>query len=209
MRILSIDPGNRYSGVVIYDSDKNEVPYKNTFDDDNEGLINLVRSCAPPFPQHDVSVVVVEGVKSYGMAVGDDVFSTCIWIGELRRVCKDSGLPFRLVYRKNYVTHVTGSPRGKDSNVRAALIERWGYADVAIGGKRCKNCNGNGVVGRSKCRICGKNKNKECCGEMPVKDTCPACNGTTWEYPPGPLYGISSHAWPALAMAVYASEVPE
>lgn len=209
MAILSIDPGNRYSGVVIYDPEKSALLYNNTFDDENELLISFVRSLAPPFAAYDVSRVIVEGIKTYGMAVGDDVFATCMWIGELRRVCKDMRLPFQLVYRKTYVTHLTGSPRAKDSNVRAALIERWGYEDVAIGGKRCKKCHGKGVVGRAKCPTCGKNKNKTCCGEEPVKDTCPECDGTTWEFPPGPLYGVVSHSWPALAMAVYVSEVPE
>lgn len=204
--ILSIDPGNRYTGVVIYDHDTETVPYKNIFENDNEGLITFLRSMAPPFSEYSISDIVVEGIKSYGQAVGDDVFSTCMWIGEIRRVCKDHNLPFQLVIRKTYITYLTGSPKCKDTNVRASLVERWGYEKVAIGGVRCKKCHGKGVVGRAHCPVCGKNRNKSCCNIAPVKDVCPACKGSTWEYPPGPLYGVVDHMWPALGMAVYLGE---
>jgi hypothetical protein len=207
MNILSIDPGSRYTGVVIYDSVKDTIPYKNAFENDNEGVIALLRSLGPPFQEHIVNKVVIEGVKSYGQIVGDDVFETLMWIGEFRRVCKDLGLPYTFVIRKTYVTHLTGNPRSKDTNVRACMIERWGYQDIAIGGRRCKKCNGNGVVGRAACPVCGKASKKPCCGKELVKETCPQCGGSTWEYPPGPLYGVVDHMWPALAMAVYISEV--
>jgi hypothetical protein len=207
MKILGIDPGNRFTGVALYDSELHAVPFFKIFQDDNDGCVGFLRSLCPPFPEMLVDEIIIEGVKSYGQIVGADVFDTCMWIGEFRRVIKDITIPLRMSWRKEYITHITLSPRATDANVRAAVIERWGGKNKAIGSVKCKACGGKGEVGRRHCLICGKNKNKTCCDQEPVKDECLACEGEGWEYPPGPLHGIASHVWPALAMAVFAAEV--
>ena len=102
--------------------------------------------------------IAIEMIASYGMAVGKEVFETCVWIG---RFVQAAGVDrVRLVYRKDVKLHLCGSPRAKDANIRQALIDRWGGKAEAVG-----------TVKR-----------------------------------PGPLYGVKSHAWAALAVAVTALE---
>jgi hypothetical protein len=84
-------------------------------------------------PNDDVPVIVshrfwpyrvaIEMVSSYGMAVGADVFVTCVWIGRfLERVRL---VPAELVYRRDVKLHHCGSARAKDANITQALIDRF------------------------------------------------------------------------------------
>jgi hypothetical protein len=50
--------------------------------------------------------------------------------------------------------------------------------------RNCQNCNGKGTK-----------------GTMPTE--CHECSGSGWEFPPGPLHGVTSHVWPALAVALW------
>jgi hypothetical protein len=75
--------------------------------------------------------VAIEMIASYGMAVGKEVFETCVWIGRFVQVAGPECV--RLVYRKDVKLHLCGSPRAKDPNVRQALIDRWGGKAEAIG----------------------------------------------------------------------------
>lgn len=77
--------------------------------------------------------LAIEMVASYGMPVGQDVFETCVWIG--RFIERFPG-PAHKVYRKEVVLHVCGSTKAKDSNVRQALIDRFGGKEKAIGRKK-------------------------------------------------------------------------
>lgn len=75
--------------------------------------------------------IAIEMIASYGMAVGKEVFETCLWIG---RFIQAAGLErVRLIYRKDVKLHLCGSPRAKDANIRQALIDRWGGKAEAIG----------------------------------------------------------------------------
>lgn len=106
--------------------------------------------------------LAIESISSYGMAVGAEVFSTCIWIGRFVQAWRDPDA-VRLLYRKDVKLHLCGTTKAKDTNIRQALLDKFGPGkDVAIGKKA----------------------------------------------QPGPLYGVKSHAWSALAVAVTASEVP-
>jgi len=74
-----------------------------------------------------------------------------------------------------------GNPKAKDSNIRAAIIDRFGGADVALARRtKCKP-----TIGRGKERM-----------------ECPACSGSGWKGADGPLASVTSHAWPALAVAL-------
>ena len=65
----------------------------------------------------------IEMIASYGMAVGKEVFETCVWIGRFIEVARTET---RLVYRRDVKLHLCHSPRAKDANVRQALIDRLG-----------------------------------------------------------------------------------
>ncbi len=68
--------------------------------------------------------LIIEMIASYGMAVGASVFDTCVWIGRFiqRRDCAD----FEYIYRKEEKMNLCYSMKAKDSNIRQALIDRFG-----------------------------------------------------------------------------------
>jgi len=99
----------------------------------------------------DIDTLAIEMIASYGMAVGREVFETCVWIGRFQQVWR-SPESVRLVYRRDVKLHLCGNPRAKDPNIRQALIDLLGPA------------------------------------------------GTKKQ--PGPTYGVKSHAWAALGVAV-------
>lgn len=121
-RILAIDPGSRESGWVIIDSETRKPLHKGKTD--NAFLLPtlrydpVVRGC---------DVAVIEMVASYGMAVGADVFETCVWIGRFYEALTMS-LPsaeVELVFRRDVKLHHCQSARAKDANVVQALVDRF------------------------------------------------------------------------------------
>lgn len=112
-RIFAIDPGPVESAFVIWDGsrilDKGKVP--------SERLLPLlgVHSLECKF--------VCEMIACYGMAVGAEVFETCVWIG--RYLEKLQGNMER-IKRLECKMHLCHSARANDANIRQALIDRFG-----------------------------------------------------------------------------------
>ena len=145
MTILAIDPGTTESGWVVFDGQR----VVECGVSDNDSIVWKLK-----FFQGEK--VAIEMIASYGMAVGKEVFETCVWIGRFMQARFEfERLPER-VYRRDVKIHLCGSPRAKDANIRQALIDRFG--------------------------VVGTVKNK------------------------GPLFGVKSHIWSALAVAVTALE---
>jgi hypothetical protein len=141
MRIFAIDPGTEESGWVVFLNGK--VMDSGVLK--NEDLLSRVAIL--PWPD----VLAIEMIASYGMAVGKEVFATCVWIGRFMQASRNPDA-VRLVFRKDVKMHLCGTPRAKDPNIRQALIDMLGAP------------------------------------------------GTKKE--PGGTYGIKSHAWAALGVAV-------
>src|SRR5678809_428964 len=75
----------------------------------------------------------IEMIASYGMAVGREVFETCLWIGRFVQAARGE---HTLVYRRDVKMHLCGNNAARDSNIRQALIDRFGPGkDKAIGRK--------------------------------------------------------------------------
>ena len=110
---LAIDPGNTYSAWVLID-DKTRRPLDFGKDENVEIRIEL--------PHIDADRVVIEMVASYGMAVGADVFETCVWVG---RFIERSPMPPELVKRHPVKLHHCRSAKAKDSNIIQALVDRF------------------------------------------------------------------------------------
>lgn len=156
MRILAIDPGPAQSALLVYDGEAKRVLEAAILPNSE-----ILECTAFGRAEH----MAVEMIASYGMAVGEEVFETCVWIGRFieHRDQFTHGftpvLPAVKVYRKDVKLHLCGSPRAKDANIRQALMDRFG---------------GKAAVGTTKAR--------------------------------GPLYGVRSHLWSALAVAVFQAD---
>lgn len=150
--ILAIDPGETESACVGYDPGTGELVHAWIME--NVKLARLLRDGAK-------ACLVIEDMDSYGMPIGKSTMTTLQWIGRFQEAWPGW---CRLITRRTIKLHMCNSVRAKDSNVRQALIDRFGGSrEKAIGTK--KN--------------------------------------------PGPLYGIKTHLWAALAVAVTAAEQRE
>lgn len=129
MRLLAIDPGTTESGWVILDGGK---PVDAGVME-NSKLRDRIR-CG----WWTGDSLAIEMIASYGMAVGAEVFRTVWWTGRLADAWFEvSGhLPIE-VYRREVKEHLCHNPKAKDTNIRQALIDRFGPGkDVAIGNKK-------------------------------------------------------------------------
>ena len=121
MKILSIDPGNEFSGYCIIDSETYK-PLEFGKIENNE-LLEIIKT-----RQYDNSAI--EMIASYGMSVGKSVFDTCVWIG---RFIQALNVPYKYIYRRDEKMEICGSMRAKDTNIRHALIDRFAKHDFNSG----------------------------------------------------------------------------
>jgi hypothetical protein len=70
--------------------------------------------------------VVIEMVASYGMPVGAEVFETVYWIGRFAQAAEAAGAKVHRIKRLQVKQHICHDSRAKDSNIRQALIDRFG-----------------------------------------------------------------------------------
>jgi hypothetical protein len=150
--ILAIDPGTEQSGYCIYDGDR----VRESGVLPNADMLVRVQ-------QWPAQRLAVEMIASYGMAVGREIFETCVWIGRFQQAWHKPEA-VELVYRKDIKLHLCGTTKAKDPNVRQALLDKFPRT-------------GGGAT-----------------PQVGIKSK------------PGPLFGVSSHAWAALAVAVTAVE---
>lgn len=119
MRILAIDPGNTHSGWVIIDSQTRQPLHI------GKSPNELVLEHCYGDLQWDIAVI--EMIASYGMAVGREVFDTCIWIGRYTEAMNDNigdKLPTYTV-RQTVKLHHCHTSKAKDANITQALIDRF------------------------------------------------------------------------------------
>lgn len=121
MKVLGIDPGPVRSAFVVFDGkmihEKGIVP--------NLEILSLINWC-----DFDPYHVVIEAFQSFGMPVGQEVFTTCIWIGRFVQAAESSARLATLLYRKDIKLHLCGSVRAKDGNIRQALLDKVGKQGV-------------------------------------------------------------------------------
>jgi hypothetical protein len=117
--ILAIDPGNIESAYA-YISENNLMP-KSFGKCNNEQLLAMLNKLYEP--EH----IAIEMIASYGMPVGKEVFETCVWIGRFQEaLIKNNAQNIQFVTRKEVKMNLCGSMKAKDSNIRQALIDRFG-----------------------------------------------------------------------------------
>lgn len=120
--IFAIDPGNEESAYVIVEDDLSEVICKGKVL--NDELMKIISDLN--FKRKE-DHVAIEMVASYGMSVGKSVFDTCVWIGRFYEAIYDQwAIEPILVYRMDEKMCLCHDSRAKDSNIRQALIDRFG-----------------------------------------------------------------------------------
>ena len=169
--VLAVDPGSERSAFVIWNG---------SFIVDRDIVANAELRDRLSTMGRSIWTLVVEMVACYGMPVGASVFETCVWIGRFLEAWRWES---DRVFRKDVKIHLCGSMRAKDSNIRQAILDRFGGRDRAIGGKKCQTCKGKGWAGRG-------------------RPECRDCSGNGWYFPPGPLHGVRADEWSALAVAL-------
>jgi len=119
MIILAIDPGNIESGYCIIDNYK-PVQFGKVLNSDMRDIVIKFRR------EHNKNPVVVEMIASYGMPVGATVFDTCVWIGRFTELAGS----VTYIYRKDEKINICGSMKAKDTNIRHALMDRFGVKGI-------------------------------------------------------------------------------
>ena len=120
MIILAIDPGPKQSAFIVFEADQ-DIPCIDFGILSNDALLERLHAARVCF--FSCGHLAIEMVACYGMPVGREIFETALWTG---RFIQAFGGPFTLVYRKDVKLHLCGSVRAKDSNIRQALIDRFG-----------------------------------------------------------------------------------
>lgn len=126
MRLLAIDPGPVESALLAYDTEAG-VPLRWEKVPNRDALVLIYTFQARR--------MAIEMVASYGMAVGAEVFDTCVWIGRFMDRWSAACDEAEQVFRRDIKLHLCGSARARDANIRQALIDRYGGKDKAIGRK--------------------------------------------------------------------------
>ena len=119
MKILAIDPGNEESAYVLMDEEYRPIEFCKAANYDVLRYIDEL--------DLDTKCVVIEMIASYGMAVGKEVFETCVWIGRFKQACAYMfAKRVDYIYRKDVKMNLCGQTKAKDANIRQALIDRFG-----------------------------------------------------------------------------------
>lgn len=100
MKLFVIDPGNVQSAFVVVD-ESYAVHYKEK--NENQAVLEWMQGFYP-------DKVVIEKIASYGMAVGREVFDTCIWIGRFTQAAIALGIPVEYIFRHEEKLAICHSP---------------------------------------------------------------------------------------------------
>lgn len=123
MTIIGLDPGPTHSALVLFDGQR--ISHHEIEKNDKILLrLNALKGA--------VEMLVIEQIASMGMAVGADVFETCFWSGRFAEAFDP--FEWRRLKRHEIKMHLCGSMRAKDTNIRQALIDRFG-GSAAVGKK--------------------------------------------------------------------------
>lgn len=177
---LAIDPGNAKSGWVYFGLSDNEagLDVESFGIDSNEELRSKIRQGV-----FDVQKtrLLIETPKPRGMPTAGEEMETLVMIGRFVQEWSRCGGRWSFVFRQDTKLHLTGSSKAKDGNVNQAIRDRFGGDQRPI---KCSGCKGKGWRG-------------------PGRPVCAVCNGARYERAPGPIFGITSHAFAALAIAIW------
>lgn len=122
--ILAIDPGNIESGFVLLNDDLSIIDKGKISNNEMLEVLYDYICCDQDIEKH----IAIEMIASYGMAVGQEVFETCVWIGKFYHEAYLRGVNVKniqYIYRKDEKINICGSMKAKDGNIIQALIDRF------------------------------------------------------------------------------------
>lgn len=135
MTVLAIDPGNIESAFVLYDGER-PVKFGKW---PNASLLRHIQVGQ----EVDSERCAIEVLKPRGMPTSWEEMQTQLWAGRFYQAWWDrqGGEKFGRweptpVFRMDVKLHLCGRSSAKDSNVRQALIDRFGGKEKAIGRKK-------------------------------------------------------------------------
>jgi hypothetical protein len=121
--IVALDPGTTQTGWCKVDFAKRTPVIVAKGISPNGDVLAALRS-----GQLDGDTVACEQIRSYGMAVGKEVYDTVEWCGRFREAVYENwpeGTPWVYIPRLSVKLKLCGSPRAKDTNVRQALLDLY------------------------------------------------------------------------------------
>ncbi len=134
--IIGLDPGPYRSALVVYDGSR----ICEHCQAHNLNIVEWLIVHGADRTYHggtvgdgDTATLVIEQIAAMGMAVGAEVFMTAHWDGRFTQAWTQ---PVEHLKRHEIKMHLCGSMRAKDPNIRAALIDKFGGAEWAIGTKK-------------------------------------------------------------------------
>lgn len=135
--ILAIDPANIESGYVLTDNNLKIIQKGKV---KNEELLEEIKMDRFWYDSksNEEDYIAIEMIASYGLAVGKEVFETCVWIGRFIQAIPN-GIEPVLIYRQDEKLNLCGNKRAKDTNIRKALIDRFAKHDFKNGKGTKKN----------------------------------------------------------------------
>lgn len=119
MRIIAIDPGCTESAIL--DMQDGKIDFFGKFE--NEHVLSMIGVPSKFVCENFKVFLVIEQIASYGMAVGEEVFETVFWSGRFAQAWQGQ---FHRIKRHEIKMHLCKDSRAKDTNIRQALIDRYG-----------------------------------------------------------------------------------
>lgn len=114
VRIIAIDPGSTESAFLTLDNG-----IISSF-----GKISNLEMLAKIHFSRSFEYLVIEQIASYGMSVGEEVFETVYWSGRFAQLWCPGDT--HRIKRHAIKMHLCKDSRAKDTNIRQALIDRYG-----------------------------------------------------------------------------------
>jgi len=115
--ILAIDPGCTESAYALLREDLSPASFGKIYN------VDMLEVILDKYYEH----LAIEMVASYGMAVGKEVFDTVFWIGRFWEIARNTDCKYmQFIYRKDEKMNLCHNMKANDSNIRQALIDRFG-----------------------------------------------------------------------------------
>lgn len=120
--LLAIDPGDKESAYALIDVETRrplEIGKVANFE-----LLGMLMLFDAAYPDDRPRLLSIEMISSYGMAVGKEVFETCVWIGRYQQASAAS-IMTNLTYRRDVKLHHCRTTKATDANISQALKDRF------------------------------------------------------------------------------------